>query len=177
MAAKIKEWEPIDKPSPCWKYFVRNKADVKESKCTLCLKIFKNPNNDTCRYHVVNVHGLKVPKKAEQKASDPASAIPINDQPLIATSLKPKDSMDKVLARMTSVDRLSFLTIETSDDIQDGLRARGFKPPKKANTVKQHVNTFAMDIKRQTKAMFEDRRLREKFAITLDEYTSLNNKR
>ena len=74
MAVESEEWEPIDKPSPCWKYFLQNKIDGRKSICKVCLKIFKNPNNDTCRYHIEKVHKIRVPKKREQDAMDEAMA-------------------------------------------------------------------------------------------------------
>ena len=177
MASKVKEWEEIDKPSPCWKHFVRNKNVLKEIKCKICSKTFSNPTNDTCRYHVLNVHAIKVPKAREQAAINKASSSSLANQPSIIASLTPKDSLSLVLARMASVDKLSFRTIATSVDIREGLRARGFKVVKSPHTVRAYVVSFAEEIKLKTREKFEVRRACEKFSITLDEYTSINNKR
>ncbi|QQP38053.1 Putative AC9 transposase [Caligus rogercresseyi] len=54
-------------------------------------------------------------------------------------------------ARMTSIDRISFRTIATSVDIQEGLRARGFKVVKDPRSVKSHVLAFADEIKMRSR--------------------------
>ena len=186
MAAKPKEWESIDKPSPCWKHFLRNKNDFKEVKCVICNKIFSNPTSDTCRYHVTQLHEIKVPKASEQKASEnTASAASASSastsasarQPSITAAFAAKESLDVVLAQLTSVDRLSLNVIATSFDIQQGLLARGYKVLKHHESIKERVLSFASKVKAEMKASFEARRQNEKFAITLDEYTSINNKR
>ena len=180
MSSKVKEWEAIEKPSPCWEHFVQNKNDVKEVKCKKCSKCFSNPTNDTARYHLVNVHSLKIPKYSDQKAAqnklkEKASSAP--KQQSIIAALTPKDTLPLVLSRMVSVDRISFNTIATSVDIQEGLRARGLKVLKSPNSVRENVFSFAADVKQKMTATLNERRGREKFAITLDEYTSINNKR
>ena len=181
MAAKPKEWESVDKPSPCWKHFLRNKNDLDDVKCVICNKTFSKPTSDTARYHLNQVHHLKVPKAGEQKLQENARAAASLSsalkQPSITSALATRESLDLVLARMTSVDRLSFNVIASSYDIQQGLLARGFKVLKHHDSIKERVLSFASKVRAEMKASFEACRQNEKFAITLDEYTSINNKR
>ena len=82
-----------------------------------------------------------------------------------------------VLARMASVDRISFKTLATSVDIQEGLHARGFPVLKTDKAIRERIHSYATEAKQKLKTFFEKQRLEEKFAITLDEYTSINGKR
>ncbi|QQP37736.1 Putative AC9 transposase, partial [Caligus rogercresseyi] len=66
------------------------------------------------------------------------------------------------------IDRISFRTIATSVDIQEGLRARGFKVVKDPRSVKSHVLAFADEIKDEIKIKLQKLRKTEKFSISLD---------
>ena len=55
-----KEWVKIDRPAKIWVYFVKNKLDSNDVKCTLCPKTFKSPSTDTANYHITKVHGMKI---------------------------------------------------------------------------------------------------------------------
>ena len=82
-----------------------------------------------------------------------------------------------VLSRMASVDRIAFKTIASSVDIQEGLRARGFRVLKDETSIKSNIMAFAKEVKQEIKAKLEKLRLTQKFAITLDEWTAINNRR
>ena len=167
-----KEWVPLERQAAVWKHFLRNKNDSREVRCKLCPRQLKNPSTNSARYHLENLHCIKEDKKTTNATEKQPTTI------AAAFSAASKDNLDLVLARLVAVDRLSFFTISNSVDIQEGMRARGFKVLKSASAVRIHVSTYADQIREQTTLSFKSKlNKQEKFALTIDEYTSLNNRR
>ena len=77
-------------------------------------------------------------------AAAPSGQTSTSRQPSIADALSAplKDDLDVVLSRLVAVDKLSFHTLATSQDLQEGLRARGFKVLKSSNQIRERVSAF-----------------------------------
>ena len=94
-----------------------------------------------------------------------------------ALALASKPTLEVVLSRLVAVDRISFYTIGNSVDIQEGLVARGLKAVKSHDTIRAHVSSYADQIRKKLVIEFHLKIANhEKFALTLDEYTSMNNR-
>ena len=72
------------------------------------------------------------------------------------------------------MDRISFLTLATSEDIKDGLVALGFKPWDSHHTIAKEVHKYADEVRKGIRARLHHKaQLGIRFSITTDEYTSL----
>ena len=77
-----------------------------------------------------------------------------------------------------SKDRVSFLTIANSIDISNGLKIAGFTVPKSHKTIREKVCFFANDVKTEYIHQINMAKISSKYlSISLDEWTSLRNKR
>jgi hypothetical protein len=89
-----------------------------------------------------------------------------------------KDPLEKVLARMASVDRLPFKTISDSSDIRNGLIAQGYRAPSSDFGVRSAVAKYAQEVKAKIlDLLIEKKAAGYHFSVTLDEYTSAKNRR
>ena len=94
-------------------------------------------------------------------------------------SLGKAESLTKVVARMAAKDGLSFHVLATSNDIRQGLLARGFKRPLQHHTGKQEqVMLFGNDAKAYYSREISKRKEQgERFSVSYDEWTSIRNRR
>lgn len=91
---------------------------------------------------------------------------------------KKKKSLAEVVAKMVALDGLTFNVFETSDELRQCLRARGFNIPKTAKTFQRMVIQFSNDVRRKQKAEINDLISKgERFCTTFDEWTSLRSRR
>ena len=168
-------WICTPKDTGVWLHIERHKTKT-ESRCKLCKKVFKGSWTSTLRYHLENLHGIKV-EKTESK--EKTAKAPQGAQPSISTMLRAKnDDAGLVLARLCALDRIPFATIANSKDIIAGLKARGLKVPETHKGIRIAVFKFYDSIKEKLKTDIAEKiKNDERFSISLDEYTSLNNRR
>ena len=169
-------WVPIkqvvSRAAEVWNHFLRNSNDPKHLKCKYCPKTYTSLSTDSARYHIEKVHMIKPTPKADVSDAKKTS------QPSIKEALTTKDSLNCVYARLAAVDRISLKTLESSVNIQEGLRARGYAVLKSRKAIKKHIFDFASETRLKMKEILKSKILQfEKFSITLDEYTSTNNRR
>ena len=83
-----------------------------------------------------------------------------------------------LLARLCSVDRLSFNTLATSEDICSAFKAKGHDFPRNHKTVKQKVWQHYDSVKAEAKEKIAKIVASGgRFSISVDEYTSKKNRR
>ena len=174
------EWVPIkqatSRAAEVWNHFLRNSTDPKQTKCKYCPKTYGALSTDSARYHIEKVHLIKPTPKAD--TSDAKKTASNSNQPSIRDALTTRDSLHCVYARLAAADRISFQTLESSIDIQEGLRARGYSVLKSRKAIKKHIFDFASEVRLKIKETLKSKILQsEKFSMTLDEYTSTNNRR
>ena len=94
-------------------------------------------------------------------------------------SLGKAESLAKVVARMAAKDGLSFHVLATSNDIRQGLLARGFKRPLQHHTgIQEQVMLFGNDVKAYYSREISKRKEQGKrVSVSFDEWTSIRNRR
>ena len=172
-----------------WKYFLRS-GDKQTAQCTLCKKVMKVTQGSTkgLHTHIACCHReivLKDSEKAELNATS-SSSNDKSDPPLIKKQkvltdfLHPKDSqtLEAVVSRLIAVDGLPLSVFVTSSDLRALLSAKGFTVPRSKSTIKAIVSNYAANLKKMvTKEIQEKRKDGYALSLTLDEYTSVKNRR
>ena len=103
----------------------------------------------------------------------------LQDEPSVASHFKSnKASLAEVVAELAAVDRLPFQIIAESHRINAAFRAQGYQIPKDRKAVKGLVIDFFEKVADETKKeLAEMKKGNWRFSLSLDEYTSLKNKR
>lgn len=127
--------------------------------------------------HLKSSHQIDVllkRKNSETRQEDSREKIP-----KITTIEKFVDdtTLPAVLARMTAYDGLPFKVFITSIDLRKSLIAQGYSLPKSLTTIRKHVIKYGTYVVERIKHDLLRKSKSEKFSLTLDEWTSLRNKR
>ena len=175
------EWKKVTKKSEVWKYFLI-RSDRKKLKCIQCKAIFNYASATTSfKYHLERLHGIKIEataatsssKSISMSVSQPSSSTVSISQSWVKNS---RQRAQQVVARLACIDRISFKTIATSQDIRQGFAAQGLKISSSRTKIREMVIEFAYQLrdlmKSKLKDMIQDGK---KFALTLDEWTSMRN--
>ena len=92
--------------------------------------------------------------------------------------MKPCATLSAVLARMAAYDGLLFSIFITSLDLRKSLTALGYSVPKSITSIREQVIKYGNQLFERIKDdLFLRRSNSEKFSLTLDEWTSLRNRR
>ena len=87
-------------------------------------------------------------------------------------------SLQVVLARMTACDGLSFNNFTTSSDLRKSLTALGHELPKSVVGIRDQVIKYGKQLRDEVTRNLRDAKSKgEYFSLTLDEWTSMQNKR
>lgn len=175
-----------------WKDFLRNDTGQK-AKCKICCKVIKCTGGSTkgLHVHMQTMHGGKKKEQegrveeaqvSEGNLSQPSSSKgPAPKKAKITSFFPPKEdlSLDATLGRMCSRDGIPFNLFCTSNDLRQLLGAKGFKDlPTSPNGVRNRVMVHCRKIMGVIKSeLKESVGLNKRFTLTLDEYTSLRNRR
>ena len=171
-------WEPFPgevSTADVWRFFDKHK-NKKEARCKKCKKVLKI-STSTMKYHIEKTHKLKIDESTavnEKTNSDQPTLNKFVNRP----GHVKREEVGRVLAEMAAVDRLSFLTLATSNQLRKGFEARKLEIPKSVNGVKNHIFKFARDMMCVLKQDLAKRlEKNERFSLSLDEYTSSGNRR
>ena len=66
-----------------------------------------------------------------------------------------KESLERVVAELAAVNRISFKTIFTSKQLRQAFIARGYKLPQKVQNVRSIIISFSQTLKSDIKKMIE----------------------
>ncbi len=128
--------------------------------------------------HLSSQHKIVQVKKEEDSGGvkEPPKKKP--KQLSITAAFQQKESLQEVVARLAAEDNISINVIATSKFIREALRERGFLVPKDPGRVMLLVKQFHSEVmKKDMDEIARIKKEQKKFAITLDEYTSLRNRR
>jgi hypothetical protein len=181
--------------SKAWIYFDRA-TDLQKAKCSLCSATIGTKGGSTKGLitHLRSKHAIdpnkEIPVEEEAGGAPTTSSASINTTDRHSEQATTKrrrmtdyfsprtTSSEVILSRMAAKDGIPFHLFITSKDLRAALCSYGVDVPASANTVKSRVLQFAATIQQKYS---EDLKLRlergERFALTLDEWTGLNNKR
>lgn len=89
-----------------------------------------------------------------------------------------KESLQQIVSKLTSIEGFSLNKIKTSDFIRKAVAREGYSLPLSENTLRKLVLDDAVENKQKLKAMFEEKlKQNQRFSLTLDEWTSIRNRR
>lgn len=173
------EWIPCkEKKSTVWNYFLQNAKDCNRLKCKKCSAIFTNQRATTSyRYHLQHVHGIDITfSQSEPKENTERSK---SIQPSIAKFCKPKEPTEKeILADLAAIDRISFATLAKSKQLHHGWNKQGLQMPTSPTGVRNVVVGYAKEKKQTlTQVLTALSQQNVRFSLSLDEYTSIKNRR
>ena len=159
-----------------WKYFAKNKT--KESaNCKLCSNVSlkcKGSSTSGLLRHLRSKHNITISIKR------PFNNIPVREAKKQTTisDYKKSPPLQELVAKMAAIDGIPFHVIENSDFIRKSLAAQGYKLSQRHGSAQEQTSLFFMEAKSTMKAELAARKeIEEKFCLSLDEYTSIANKR
>ena len=89
-----------------------------------------------------------------------------------------KEFLERIVAELAAVDRISFNTVSTSMQLLQAFLARVYKLPQTIQNVRKYYHIFFQTLKSDIKKMIEIKKGAGKFcSVTLDEYTSTRSRR
>lgn len=171
-----------------WAHFLREKQG-QSAKCKLCQTILKTTGGSTkgLHEHLKRVHDKTVLKRKadEENGNVPQQAASSNRAPSVVGPMtghllgKNQNSLQAVLARMTSRDGLPFAVFTTSPDLRKCLAALGYGHiPASAEHIKQLVMNQGNQVRSFLTSELATRKRRgQRFSLTFDEWTSTRNRR
>ena len=181
------EFKRFKSENPVWGYFLRSK-NGERAECETCkTKIScKGGSTGAMRNHLSLKHKILLDtKKTKQQVSWENTDKSFAGTSLVSTTStienyfkSTKESLERVVAELAAVDRISFNTIATSKQLRQAFLARGYKLPQTVQNVRSIILTFFQALKSDTKKMTEIKKEAGKFcSVTLDEYTSIRSRR
>ena len=156
--------------SGVWKHYEKDRS---ESVCKICGNKTQFTGSTTGMwYHLGQKHGIKKPQD-KKKTRKHAAKIP----PKISTFFQ-KESIGEVLSKLAALDGFSFNALTKSTFIRSAMTEKGYDFPKNHKQAIQLVKNYSASVKAELKNQLNSLLLTgERFSITLDEYTSLKNRR
>ena len=158
--------------SPVWKHFTAI-AGKNSAKCDICGHEIKT-STSTMKYHLIKIHKVHIPASEDQSEEPPAKKV---KQSKITAFVK-QQSFEEVMAELAAKDGFTFHAIANSSFICKSLTLQGLQVPRDPKTVAKMVLMFANDKKhdmaKEIEAMIQ---YGKRFSASLDEYTSIKNRR
>ena len=173
-----KDFKKVTSDNPIWEYFLRHK-NGEVAKCMTCpnsnLKI-KGGSTGPMRNHMRLKHKTTVDLKQKNSPSL-KSNVPTTEQ-LITNCFKKEKSLARVISELAALHHLPFSTISSCNVIRSGLTALGYDAPKDPHIVKKLVMEYFEEVKEIIKTRIKLCKEKDhRFAVTLDEWTDIKNKR
>lgn len=181
--------------SPAWPFFTRSQDKLKAS-CKLCPAIISTSGGSTkgILTHLRSRHpsvlpvndsskssysvNTECPVPAQEESSSNSSTIEVKRQKITEYFCEKTEDSAVVLARMVAKDGIPFRLFVTSHDLRSSLNARGVKVPNSQTTITKQVLDVASRLETLIKDDIQQRKRNgERFSLTLDEWTALNNRR
>ena len=161
----------MTKRSKVWNHLIRN---LENAKCQICQRTLscKGGSTTDLRNHLM-VNDIQ-PCKIQNE--DP---IPKRHAAQNSIILFPKkETLDEVIAKLEAEDAFSYSKKCQSKFIRSALRDKVFTPIRDHKTVSQIVIRYAKIAKEKMTSQLQSLLLNdERLSVTLDEYTSIQNKR
>ena len=175
------------KGSAIWEHFLRGEAGQK-AKCRYCNKVLKITGGSTkgLHVHLKSYHPNQCAGPSRAGGSQDETNV---DQPQPASKKtktidsyflsKTEDDLDSTLARLCGRDGIPFNVFCTSLDLRSLMAAKGFRNlPTHIDSIRKRVMRHCARLKCQVKQQLTDGIAKgTRFSLTIDEYTSLRNRR
>lgn len=164
-----------------WTYFSKEKG-AEKAKCLKCQDKFlscKGSSTSGLIRHLQHVHKINLSKRNanDDQFVGPSKIVKVQPQSII-TFFNKKQSMAEIVARLATVDGFSIHGIAKSEFIRQSLNERQYNLPKGKSNVMKLIHDFYELKKSEIKQKIESyKETFGKFSITLDEWTSLRNRR
>ena len=161
-----------------WNHYKKSKCG-KFAECQICTKILKCDGGSTkgLHVHLKSVHKIDLIKRKIGEGD----SLNNTKKPSAVKKLDffmADSSLPAVLARMTACDGFSFKIFITSQDLRKSLTALGHSLPKSATVIRELVMQYGRHLREKVfRSLSHHKSMGEKFCLTLDEWTSLQNKR
>jgi len=169
----------------CWQYLKKN-SNKESSTCNICNKVLlcKGSATTGLRRHLEGVHGFK--RKANASTSGCGSNSSqikryksyklYDDQTINKFVTRP--TMSELISKLAAVDGFSFNRITKSEFIRQSMNAKGFNLPRNPTDVMKIMLGFYEQKKQELIQKINLLKSeKKKFTISIDEWTSINNKR
>ena len=131
--------------NPVWSYFLQSRNGDR-AKCEICKNMIscKGGSTGAMRNHLCLKHKILLDtKKAKQQVSLENENKSSAGTSMIENYFKPtKESLERVVAELAAVDRISFNIISTSKQLRQAFLARGYKLPQMVQNVRKHYHIF-----------------------------------
>lgn len=159
--------------SVVWKEFT--KLHENEAKCNICKKVLKCAGGSTSGLarHLCT-------HRSSSSGSEGGQAGPSSKQSKsIANFFSARKPLNAILAELAALDGFSFNAIAKSAYLRQSLEKDGFKLPKDPSEIAKMVQGYAAETQNKLVDAFQlmVRNAGTRFSLTMDEYTSIQNKR
>ena len=139
------EFKRFKSENPVWGYFLRSRNGDR-AKCETCENTIscKGGSTGAMRNHLCLKHKILLDtKKAKQQVSLENTNKNSAGTSTIENYFRPtKESLERVVAELAAVDRISFNTISTSKQLRQAFLARGYKLPQTVQNGRSIVISF-----------------------------------
>ena len=120
--------------------------------------------NQLCLKHKI----LLDTKKAKQQVSLENANKSSTGTSMIENYFQPTtESLERVVAELTAVDRISFNTVSTGKQLRQAFLARGYELPQTVQNVRSIIISFSQTLKSDVKKMTETKKGLENFVLSL----------
>ena len=162
-----------------WNHFLRSICG-NFAQCKVCKKMLKGSGGSTkgLQVHLNSMHQIDI--QVKRKNVEPHESDHESKRMKITTidNFINDFTLSAVLARMTAYDGLPFSIFITSLDLRKSLTALGHSVPKSITSIREQVVKYGIHLFERIKHdLFLRKSNSEKFSLTLDEWTSLRNRR
>lgn len=174
-----------------WKHFLRA-TDGQSLKCKTCDKIIKTGGGSTTALHTHfrSVHSNIASTSTDSTPSTSRAAdtpgileekqlvMETKKRKLMTDFFKSSDSMEVVVSRMAALVGCTFRLFTESQDLRHLFKKSGLELQKSPNTIAKIVLNQTDELKAEIKNKISVlKQAGHRYSITLDEWTSLRNKR
>ena len=161
--------------SKIWNHFKRSVCG-KLAECNSCKKVLKCEGGSTKGLHnrLKSQHQIDLLKRSNNEESAISNTCKVRKLDYYMNDA----SLPAVLARMTACDGLSFNIFTTSMDLRKSLAALGHSLPRSVVGIRDQVLKYGQQLRQDiTRNLSIIKSKGQYFSLTLDEWTSLQNKR
>ena len=153
-----------------WGCFLRSRNGDR-AKCETCENTIscKGGCTGAMRNHLCLKHKILLEtKKAKQQVSLENANKSSTGTSTIENYFKPtKGSLERVVAELAAVNRISFNTVSASKQLRQAFLARGYKLPQTVQNVRSIIISFSQTLKSDIKKIIEIKKGLENFVLSL----------
>lgn len=176
-------YQLIAEMADVWQYFTKLSTNGEKAQCSKCPQQLSCKGSSTSGLlrHLQGKHNITIKRPTaedQQPSSAPTPCKVAKPEGSSMIQFIKRQSLEEIVARLAALDGFSIHAITNSEFIRQSISARGLQLPKSNTAVMKLVHDFYNKAKDLTKKEIEKRvAMGEGMSLTLDEWTSVNNKR